>query len=122
MTTCCIHHLPGQDKCPNEASPGRLTINATDPVTDAVRATVLIPLCSKHKHAFTFEVLDLMKEPQTIGPIHVSMGEYMKTRPRGTTVLTCGCGIRWDESHNRGQHSLLLVCDTHGPTAIDHIR
>lgn len=46
-------------------------------------------------------------------------------RPKGTTVLTCGCGIKWEPKHGRSKAQIktdVLICETHGITAIDDFR
>lgn len=46
-------------------------------------------------------------------------------RPKGTTVLSCGCGIPWVPAHGRGKASIktdVLICATHGITTITDFR
>ena len=46
-------------------------------------------------------------------------------QPKGTTVLSCGCGIKWEPKHGRGKSQIktdVLICKTHGITTIEDFR
>lgn len=69
-----------------------------------------------------------MNVPRTKGFVDKSDPNF---RPKGTTVLSCGCGIKWEPKHGRGKASSkgkqsmetdVLICKTHGITAIDDFR